>query len=176
MIQAWQVVNERPGSAGYLSVSTRTYLLPDGTRADWDIFGGERSVAVVALTANHDVVLARRFRPGPGAVLDEIPGGYVEPRSESRAVRAPRRCGRGRTRSTSRERIGVTVGGAVLPHPASGHPYFHPYNSTLRAGTHRPCRHQGPDHRARGITSPNGRDIGGGPPRSTRAPTRSSGW
>jgi len=88
MIQAWQVVNERPGSAGYLSVSTRTYLLPDGTRADWDIFGGERSVAVVALTANHDVVLARQFRPGPGAVLDEIPGGYVEPREDPLAAAA----------------------------------------------------------------------------------------
>ncbi|MGE0795214.1 MAG: NUDIX hydrolase, partial [Acidimicrobiia bacterium] len=46
---------------------------------DWDIYGGERSVAILALTADGHVVLARQFRPGPALVLDELPGGNVEP-------------------------------------------------------------------------------------------------
>ena len=34
-------------------------------------------MATVAITERGDVVLARQFRPGPGAVLDELPGGGV---------------------------------------------------------------------------------------------------
>lgn len=74
----WQQIDERPGSAGYLPVSTRTYRLPDGTTADWDVFGAPRTVAVLALTPDDEVVLARQFRPGPAAVLDELPGGFVD--------------------------------------------------------------------------------------------------
>jgi ADP-ribose pyrophosphatase len=76
--QSWELIRERPGSAGYLPISTCTYALPDGTNAEWDIFGKTRSVAVVAITDNGEVVLARQFRPGPGRVLDELPGGNVE--------------------------------------------------------------------------------------------------
>jgi ADP-ribose pyrophosphatase len=74
----WRLLGERPGGAGYLPLSTRRYLLPDGSEADWDVFGRPRSVGVLALTPDNDVVLARQFRPGPGTVLDELPGGFVE--------------------------------------------------------------------------------------------------
>src|SRR5262249_2077282 len=36
---------------------------------------GVRTVCVLALTSDLRVVLARQFRPGPGEVLDELPGG-----------------------------------------------------------------------------------------------------
>jgi ADP-ribose pyrophosphatase len=75
---AWDLIEEQPGSCGYLPIRTRRYQLPDGTRADWDIFGAPRTVAVLALTDAGEVVLARQFRPGPGKVLDELPGGYVD--------------------------------------------------------------------------------------------------
>lgn len=78
MSAPWQLQHERQGSAGYLPLVVRRYLLPDGTTAEWDIFGGPRSVAVLAITPDRDVVLARQFRPGPARVLDELPGGYVE--------------------------------------------------------------------------------------------------
>jgi ADP-ribose pyrophosphatase len=35
-------------------------------------------VAILAVTHRDEVVLARQFRPGPGRVLDEMPGGYVD--------------------------------------------------------------------------------------------------
>lgn len=73
----WRLLDERPGPAGYLSISTRQYLLPDGTRSDWDILGGGRTVAVVALTEADSFVMVRQFRPGPGRVLLELPGGKV---------------------------------------------------------------------------------------------------
>jgi ADP-ribose pyrophosphatase len=74
----WKLLAERPGSAGYVTITTRRYLLPDQTETDWDIFGHERAVAVLALTPSRDVVLATQFRPGPALVLSEMPGGVVE--------------------------------------------------------------------------------------------------
>lgn len=78
MTQEWDLLSERPGSMGFVPMSVRTYRLPDGTTAEWDIFGSERTVAILALTADREVVLARQYRPGPALVLDELPGGFVE--------------------------------------------------------------------------------------------------
>lgn len=82
MVTPWKLLGTRPGSAGYLQVETRTFRLPDGLEADWDIYGCARSVAVLAVTPEAEVVLVQQFRPGPGRVLDELPGGYVEPDEE----------------------------------------------------------------------------------------------
>jgi ADP-ribose pyrophosphatase len=72
------LLDERPGSAGYLPIAKHRYRLPDGTEADWDIFGGGRCVATLAITDRQEVVLARQYRPGPAKVLDELPGGRVD--------------------------------------------------------------------------------------------------
>lgn len=77
-MQRWKLLGERPGPAGYLTVSTRTYAMPDDREADWDVLDGSRTVAVVAITANGEIVLTRQFRPGPGKVLHELPGGLVD--------------------------------------------------------------------------------------------------
>ena len=73
----WELKETRPGSAGWLKVETRSYVMPDGQVADWDILLGGRTVAVVAITAGGQVLLARQYRPGPGRVLLELPGGGV---------------------------------------------------------------------------------------------------
>ncbi len=78
MDSTWQLLSRRPGSAGYLPIETQTFRLPDGSESDWDVYGREASVGVLALTEAREVVLVRQFRPGPGALLDELPGGYVE--------------------------------------------------------------------------------------------------
>jgi ADP-ribose pyrophosphatase len=58
-------------------VDARRYVMPDGSVSEWDIPRGGRTVATVALTDDNDVVLVRQFRPGPGRVLLELPGGIV---------------------------------------------------------------------------------------------------
>lgn len=88
MTEPWELRGVRPGSAGYLPIVTHTYRLPDGTEADWDIFGGGRSVAVLAITRSDDVVLVRQFRPGPGEILAELPGGNIEDGEEVLAAAA----------------------------------------------------------------------------------------
>lgn len=87
----WRVLAEQRSRspAGYLRLITRTYSLPDGSVAKWDLLDGGRTVAVLALTPGKDVLLVRQFRPGPSRTLDEMPGGYLH-EDESPAAGAVR--------------------------------------------------------------------------------------
>jgi ADP-ribose pyrophosphatase len=71
-------MGRRPGSTGWITVTTSTYRMPDGSQADWDLVEGPDIVAVLAVTANDEVVLVRQFRPGPDSVLSELPGGLID--------------------------------------------------------------------------------------------------
>ena len=64
---------------GFRSVSRRTFALPNGAEADFEIKQEPHSVCVLALTPRETVLLVRQFRPGPEAVLLELPGGGVNP-------------------------------------------------------------------------------------------------
>lgn len=81
-MQPWKVLTEHSVDTTHLPVVTRRYRLPDGQETEWDIFGGERAVAVVAITPHNQVVLAQQYRPGPGRILDELPGGDVRPEED----------------------------------------------------------------------------------------------
>ncbi|MGE5829488.1 MAG: NUDIX hydrolase [Micromonosporaceae bacterium] len=74
----WQCLAQRPGYDGHLRVVVRTYRLPSGATAEWDIVLGGPTVAVLAVTDDERFVLASQYRPGPGRVLLELPGGCVE--------------------------------------------------------------------------------------------------
>lgn len=80
-IRHWEPLDETSsrGPSGYLRILTRRYVLPDGRTSSWDLIDGGQSIAVLALTDDGQVVLVRQFRPGPSAILDEMPGGHVEP-------------------------------------------------------------------------------------------------
>ena len=76
----WQVVGDDVVvHDGWIRVSKRTYRLPDGRLAEWDMFGGGQMVGVLALTPDGQVVCVRQFRPGPDRVVLNIPGGFVDP-------------------------------------------------------------------------------------------------
>ncbi|WP_315092953.1 NUDIX hydrolase [uncultured Cellulomonas sp.] len=79
-VRPWTMVSETGFTApsGHLRLATRRYRLPDGRDSDWDVVIGGRTVAVLALTPDGRVLLVRQFRPGPGLILDEMPGGYVD--------------------------------------------------------------------------------------------------
>jgi ADP-ribose pyrophosphatase len=81
--QPWELLAERPRTGGWLPVSIRTYRMPDGSVSDWDIHvPALTTVVVLALTPDDHLVLTRQFRPGPGRVLFELPGGFVDPGEE----------------------------------------------------------------------------------------------
>ena len=79
VVQPWKVVAEQVLPAGsYRKVREITYELPDGRREVFTVKHEGGPVCILALTKDRQVVLAREFRPGPGVVLDELPGGEPE--------------------------------------------------------------------------------------------------
>ena len=54
------------------------FELQDGSESDYYIKTEEGSIAVLALTSDNKVILAKQFRPGPMKVLQELPGGGIE--------------------------------------------------------------------------------------------------
>lgn len=89
--RAWDLLGQTAhrGPAGYLRLLERRFRLPSGAETRWDILDSGDTVAVVAITEAGRVILARQFRPGPMAVLDELPGGFIDPEEtpESAAAR-----------------------------------------------------------------------------------------
>lgn len=77
--RAWVRVGEdRLAYQGFVRVVNRTYRLPDGREAVWDMFDNPASVAVLPLTSTGSVVCIRQYRPGHGRVVLSIPGGLVD--------------------------------------------------------------------------------------------------
>jgi ADP-ribose pyrophosphatase len=74
----WRKLGEQVVYERFRRVVSRTFELPGGETADFEVFELFDSAAVLALTASHEVVLVREFRPGPEEVLLELPGGVVE--------------------------------------------------------------------------------------------------
>jgi ADP-ribose pyrophosphatase len=60
------------------AVDRVTFKLPSGLIDDFYIKSEGATVCTLALTNQREVVLARQFRPGPAAILDELPGGWID--------------------------------------------------------------------------------------------------
>ncbi|WP_437592492.1 NUDIX hydrolase [Sorangium sp. So ce1000] len=56
-----------------------TFELPDGHVRTFSLKKEGRVVCVIAISREKKVILARQYRPGPDRILDELPGGGVEP-------------------------------------------------------------------------------------------------
>ncbi len=54
------------------------YEMPDGRQEHFHLKGESNSAVVLALTPDNQVILVKQFRPGPGAVLAELPGGGIK--------------------------------------------------------------------------------------------------
>ncbi len=78
MITAWKKLNQEPLAIGFRKLLKTTFQLPDGIIADYVLKDEGRAACVVALTTDEQVVLAKQYRPGPDAILLELPGGVVE--------------------------------------------------------------------------------------------------
>jgi len=78
-ISKWQELSRKTAFKKYsrnlLSVDFR---MADGTVADYIIDDRQGAACTLGLTEDNQVVLVRQFRPGPNAILNELPGGYIE--------------------------------------------------------------------------------------------------
>lgn len=79
-ITAWKELSREIAFKQYSrQIDKVMYELPDGSQSDYYIKEEGEPVCVVALTADDQVILVRQYRPGPDAILDELPGGGVDP-------------------------------------------------------------------------------------------------
>jgi ADP-ribose pyrophosphatase len=78
-VQPWRKSRERVVYERYRRVTSRTFELPGGEVADYEVIDLLDSAVILALTADQEVLLVRQFRPGPEELLLELPGGVVEP-------------------------------------------------------------------------------------------------
>jgi ADP-ribose pyrophosphatase len=77
-VEAWHRLREEVVYDRFRRLVSRTFALPDGSTAEFEVVELFDSAAVLALTPAQEVVLVREYRPGPEEVLLELPGGVVE--------------------------------------------------------------------------------------------------
>jgi ADP-ribose pyrophosphatase len=107
-VEPWRKLGERVVFDSFRRVRSRTFELPGGDRADFEVIDLLDSVAILALTPDDEVVLVREFRPGPEEVLLELPGGVVD------AGRTPREAAGAELLEEAGYRGELTAAGTLL--------------------------------------------------------------
>ncbi len=82
MAEAWKRIDPTVTvPASYRTIIDKTFILPDGSTHVYTTLHpeGGMSAAVIALTPDRQVIIARQFRPGTERIMDELPGGGIEP-------------------------------------------------------------------------------------------------
>ena len=80
-IQPWkQIADDVVVHDGWIRLIKREYMRGDGETMQMELTARKDALDcnVIALTPEHKVVIARQFRCGPGVVMDELPGGFVD--------------------------------------------------------------------------------------------------
>jgi ADP-ribose pyrophosphatase len=84
----WTLLSEEPLRLGWRKILRRAYRYPNGSEDIYEIKDEPQIVTIFCLTPQQQVVLVRHFRPGPGEVLLEMPGGVIDPGEEPAAAAA----------------------------------------------------------------------------------------
>ncbi len=77
-VLSWEKLAESVAYSGWRGILRRTFRLPDGREADYDIVRNGDYVVVAAFTAKGEAILIRQYRPGPEMVLTSFCEGYVD--------------------------------------------------------------------------------------------------
>lgn len=77
--QRWQEVRRETVYHKYTqTIERRDYKMPDGVVRDYYLRIENPGVCALALTADKKVVTLPQYRPGPDAILRELPGGQID--------------------------------------------------------------------------------------------------
>lgn len=82
MMKPWKRVEPTEVTkVGWRKITTKTFQMPDGEITTFDTLhpDGQEFAAIIAITKDKKVVITRQFRPGPELVMEELPGGFVDP-------------------------------------------------------------------------------------------------
>lgn len=75
---AWKKISQRVEQVGWRTAIFKTFELPNGQEKEYTTFKGG-AVCTFGITKDNKIVIARQFRPGLEKVMDELPGGGIEP-------------------------------------------------------------------------------------------------
>ena len=82
-MQAWKRLDDgsHTTKAGFRTIVHKQFAMNNGQTINADIIGNEGSsaAAVIALTSDNKVIIAKQFRCGPEKIMYEMPGGIVDP-------------------------------------------------------------------------------------------------
>lgn len=74
----WKKIKEESYKAGWKKMLRKTFVLPNGETADYDILDEKAAVHMVAFTPENKVILEKTFRPGPEKIVFDMPAGYID--------------------------------------------------------------------------------------------------
>lgn len=78
-IQPWEETSRETAFKKYSrQIEKVMFTLPDGKESDFYIKKEGPATAILALTPANEVVLVKQYRPGPKAILSEMPGGFID--------------------------------------------------------------------------------------------------
>ena len=78
-VEKWKEISKETVFKKYSrNIEKVIFQLPNGKETDFYLRQDGEVVAILALTKDQRVILAKQFRPGPREILLEIPGGGVE--------------------------------------------------------------------------------------------------
>lgn len=74
----WKKINEKVAFKGWRSIVQKSFELPDGKKATFDVVQTNDFVTIVAFTKNKEAILVKQYRPGPEKILTSFPEGGIE--------------------------------------------------------------------------------------------------
>ena len=78
-MKSWEEISHEEIFQKYgRGIEKKVFRLPSGNEADFYLSSGHDSIACLALTKGKQVILVKKFRPGPKKIRIELPGGGRE--------------------------------------------------------------------------------------------------
>lgn len=74
----WKKINEKIAFQGWRGIIQKTFQLPNGKQATYDIIQSNEFVSIIAFTKAKEAILIQQYRPGPEMMLTSFPEGMVE--------------------------------------------------------------------------------------------------
>jgi ADP-ribose pyrophosphatase len=86
---SWKKLKEKKEKVGYRTIIHKQFALPNGKIGEFTTVDyGQGAALVIGLTPGNKFIVARQFRPGPERIMDELPGGFIEPNEDPKTAAA----------------------------------------------------------------------------------------
>lgn len=78
MIKKWKEISRETVFDNWRKIEKVVFEMPNGKTGSYYLNSEGDASAVLALTKDKKIILIKQFRPGPGKILTEIPGGAIK--------------------------------------------------------------------------------------------------